>query len=752
MKSTLSTIRHDRRLQAGVCFHAACLLVLIHSIVNAQFLHAAFTTALLLANLIALHWITKSNSRHAAPGQQSGTRIRPRLFFFAFCLVLTLAPATSVHAQSATPTPPVLQPQPTPGPNDGNPSAQLGTLLNHVRELVPYIRRQIERPLLQKYKTLAMVLGSLVLLFSFIRVIRENDGASQELYYWGARAAIMMAFFALAPSIVSTLYKIGSTLTIPIENGIEERRQAFNTAYYDFVHGTYIVKDDKQIYNDPIYLKPGEDGWVGILTDGEVGTSGKMKGLEELEKSADLTSWHMDKLFLGLNVSRGILQAGEIFLLLLGGFIMIGLRLAAPFMIAVAIDKKLAERITYPFVWGTIVFTLVFPVVRDVLTYIAYTVGSFGLMMYKGTPLYNIDPATANIVQSSAYYNPTIIIIISFVLMTITGLMLWLSPYLSYRIATGQVFEAVSSTASGWMAAMVGSAIEFAGLKAGASLQRQAETTQTQAGMTAESTRARGTLEVSNLGAQARKISGLAAIQGNLQSTLGAIHGNATGMRMQSMAMQNFTIASVHAQVGDSNRQVGFRRDQNINQKNLGFDLEANRIATESSAGKKELWGVGMSAISPYGGQLANAETGAFAQNQRTHNYNALNEIDRYNTNRNEFHTAEKVIGSQTTYRSDMEVAAQNQYAENVKAANATEAISAGGAKHGAAISAGGVNKAYDLETQGNQIQFDTTMSAAQTIRDAGFRAARMREVSSVISGVARDMDRRIEEGMRQRY
>ncbi len=110
-----------------------------------------------------------------------------------------------------------------------------------------------------------------------------------------------------------------------------------------------------------------------------------------MEKATDLTSWSMPKLFFGLNVSRGILQAGEIFLLLLSGFVMVGLRLAAPFMVAVGIDKKLAERITYPYLWGTIVFTLIFPIVRDILTYIAYTAGSFGLMLYKGQAIYTID-------------------------------------------------------------------------------------------------------------------------------------------------------------------------------------------------------------------------------------------------------------------------------------------------------------------------------------------------------------------------
>jgi hypothetical protein len=80
-----------------------------------------------------------------------------------------------------------------------------------------------------------MTLARIILLFSLIRVIRENDGASTELYYWFARAVICMALFAVAPYIVSSLYKIGRTLTIPIEPMIEDKRAAFNDQYYAFV-------------------------------------------------------------------------------------------------------------------------------------------------------------------------------------------------------------------------------------------------------------------------------------------------------------------------------------------------------------------------------------------------------------------------------------------------------------------------------------------------------------------------------------
>jgi hypothetical protein len=56
------------------------------------------------------------------------------------------------------------------------------------------------------------------------------------------------------------------------------------------------------------------------------------------------------------------------------------------------------------------------------------------------------------------------------------------------------------------------------------------------------------------------------------------------------------------------------------------------------------------------------------------------------------------------------------------------------------------------LELKANQAQYTSTTNAAGQIKDGNLEAARLRELSTIITGVARDMDRRVEEGMRQRY
>lgn len=645
----------------------------------------------------------------------------------------------------------------TPPWEAGQPSAQLQKLLDMVRELVPYVRRQVEKPLMEKFTFLAMILTSIVLLFSFIRIIRENDGASTELYFWFGRAVFCMALFAVAPTVISTLYKIGRTLTVPIEPMIEEKRTAFNDQYYAFVQGHFIVKDEKNVYVQPAYVDPGDYGWVGILTDHESG-DGQLNGLKAIEGATDLTSWPMPKLFFGLNVARAILQSGEIFLLVLSGFIMIALKLTVPFMVAVALDKKLAERIAYPFIWGTVVFTMIFPVVRDVLIFIAYTVASFGLSLYDGAAPYAIDDRTAQIIKNNAY-DPTIIIIATLCIMLVNGLILWLSPYLAYRIATGQVFEAVSSTASGWMAAIIGSAVEFQGLKAGATLQRQAENTQAQGAYQAENTRAKGSLDASNIGANARQVASHANIEGNKVATLSQIAGGAETARGMAQSSATFTVAATNAQVADTNRQMWYRANQANAQTAISQGAESLRIASEARARKQEIWGSvfqqGTAGV-PIGQNVAGAVVQPLFANvatgNRTRNLNLANNTFAANTIQNETETAHKVQSSQLLYRSDMQNAAQVQLDGNVAAINSGAAISAGGATRGASIAGSGVDKAYQLELSANQVQFNSTTAAAGETQKANLEAAHLREIATIVTGVARDMDRRIEEGMRQRY
>jgi hypothetical protein len=68
-----------------------------------------------------------------------------------------------------------------------------------------------------------------------------------------------------------------------------------------------------------------------------------------------------------LGLGEFILEFAQIFLAILSALLAVGLRLFAPFAIAVAIDRNLAQRISYPFAWSAAVFTLITPLVSHIL-------------------------------------------------------------------------------------------------------------------------------------------------------------------------------------------------------------------------------------------------------------------------------------------------------------------------------------------------------------------------------------------------
>lgn len=371
-------------------------------------------------------------------------------------------------------------------------------------------------------------------------------------------------------------------------------------------------------------------------------------------------------------------------------------------------------------------------------------------MLYKGEAIYSIDERTAELVKNNPY-DPAFVILLTLVTMTIAGLMLCLSPYIAYRISTGQVFEAVSSTASGWMAAMLGSFIEYKGLKAGASLQREAENTQIQGGYQAEMTRARTTLDTSNIGAQARKVSSVAGIEASRVSSVGQIVAGGIQARAQVNAGANYTIAATGAQVRDSNRQTDARMSQGQRQAEAAWSNDSMRTASESSAFKWDNVGNYMAAV-PMVGAVPQAQAHGFGNTVRTQGRNNANEWLFARTMKNEQLTAGDIIFSQNMYRSDIENHVGTMRAESIAGINQAVGTGVGAANRGAAIATGGVNQAYQLELKANEMQFQGTKEAAQINRDASFEAARDRQMGTLLSGMSRDMSRRIEESMRQRY
>ncbi len=159
-------------------------------------------------------------------------------------------------------------------------------------------------------------------------------------------------------------------------------------------------------------------------------------------------------------------------------------RLAVSWMIAMSLNKSLAHEVSYKFARGVVVFTLVFPIVAHILEIIAFKIGTLGMAIYDGTPMYNVDPQTAQLIARPDV-DPTFCFGVAVFMMAVSALCLVAAPVLSWKIAFGQTFEGVASVASGWMAAIVGSGINFVSARIGASLNNMAERLQVETNATA---------------------------------------------------------------------------------------------------------------------------------------------------------------------------------------------------------------------------------------------------------------------------
>lgn len=78
--------------------------------------------------------------------------------------------------------------------------------------------------------------------------------------------------------------------------------------------------------------------------------------------------------------------------------------------------------------------TLVWPVVSYVIRSLAYLMGNVAMAMGDSGPLYTWDSATMQVIRNPLA-EPVYTIVIAAVLMTITGLCVWFSPVIAYKVS-----------------------------------------------------------------------------------------------------------------------------------------------------------------------------------------------------------------------------------------------------------------------------------------------------------------------------
>ena len=190
-------------------------------------------------------------------------------------------------------------------------------------------------------------------------------------------------------------------------------------------------------------------------------------------------------------------------------------------------------------------------------------------------------------------------VILAIVIMTLCGLSLWASPFIAYKVASGQVYESVSSTLSGWMGAIVGAGIELYSSSLASSITRQAEEKQAQGRYQSKVTRATEGFKRDNLQARASKLIGITGAQGSLTTTLAGIEGGRVQQIRGFEAEKQFGLKGVEAQTDLEKSNIWTRKDLSVADLQALQAREGKNIEIDRHNAQLELWGRKINFVGP---------------------------------------------------------------------------------------------------------------------------------------------------------
>lgn len=429
-------------------------------------------------------------------------------------------------------------------------SQTLERITDAATDMIPSFVKTVEAPLGPYFDFLAWYFAWLIMIMFILKVVRSSSANDPEDLFWAfARCAVCFALLSycgdtngdgIRGDLINRLGKIGNSIAYGdgrcdtcgsfIQRNLREKQQAFGNAYVRFTENRFMYRIDNQ---DRLVRYPDdEDKGYQMLAAIYSGTHSP----QEVTNKFNPNNWSMGNLFQFLNFGRGLVEFGDLFLLILQGFLVASIRLAAPFMVAVAIDREHAKRISIPYAWGVVVITLVMPVVSQIIRFFAFTIATLPMGL-GGTnnPYFKFDPSTAKVI---ALGNPEYSIIIAALVMTICGLSMFASPYLSYKLAQGSVFEAITGVVSGWMGGIVSTGVSTYSSAMASAITNQAERQQATQGAIAEGVTAKSALDSSNRSAAAQQSNSIALSRSTEQAEVGSAQVTAWSAAARADAQQ----------------------------------------------------------------------------------------------------------------------------------------------------------------------------------------------------------------------
>src|SRR5437764_5520295 len=646
-------------------------------------------------------------------------------------------------------------PSPTPAPSPARSlSDNIAALSQRAGALLPYINNEIVSKLIGWFELLAWVFGNCLAGFAMLRVMREDNGEGPNLYWWFGRLALFFMLSGTSLAIINGMSAIGYEIANGNETGQRSvlqrlylaQRDSFNDSYAKFQQNMFTVKvDGRETSVESVPL--GSESILGILVDTD-------STIQNFDQKADVSQWNISTMMTWLNFERALIEFGDLILVILGAALTLALKLAMPFMIACIVDKQIASKTTYPFFYGVIALTLLWPTVSKIIRIVAYMWGNVAMAVGDSSPLYIWDYQTMRAI-TDPLAQPQYTIALAAFAMGLGALCLYGTPFISLYILSGRVYESVATVVSSWMGAMVGTGIEKYSAEAAASINRQAEATQYNAGYQADVTRSGGQQEGGNLRAQGQRSAQLASVQAALTSQIAATQGSATTQRLIIQAAAGFQKSSTAADVSRSVRETNIGASREISNIVAGAERDLSMTRGNASVGKIEkAMEVTESAIPSDAPLLRGVVSWPKVTAVDTHSEVATNATTQYSRDmvQNQETIAKRVINSSHQYQTEMNQAIDKQAGTQISAVNAGAGQAIAGYRRGAAQARGGVEQNYTKELDANRTVYTSQVDAAGQIRGAGLEAAKLRQVASVIALVGREISREVGQGMRIRF
>lgn len=366
-----------------------------------------------------------------------------------------------------------------------------------------------------------------------------------------------------------------------ISRTVDEQSEKFNTNYQAFVENKLMVKINDR---DMPVRYPGMQG-VQTVAAVYIGQASPEQKKETLTQE-----FWIGLLFQILNLCRSIIEIIDFFLLALFSFGILVMSIVSPFMMCVFVNRDLAKRFTYPFIWTVITVCVVFPVLSQGARYFAYLSGNLALGT-SGNPNYSFDPTTFTIVANG---DPTPMILVAVLCMLISILFLAMSVVLSYALVQGRLVEAMSGLIANAFAGI--SSVGVGALVSGYStrLSAEGEKKMIEAAEDSTMTRAGYNLEAQKLSAENAKNVNDTMAQGNYASSMLNAEGQRDSSQISAMGSLLGGLYSTEAtRVGTVNGAVtNFRHalaGMSTEEKQAYANNLADMLSKNNDAGSKKM-------------------------------------------------------------------------------------------------------------------------------------------------------------------